>query len=325
MKKTYYFIFLTLFVFFSCGDMENVIDLEVPPHEPVLVLNGIFSTDDTASVTISHSVGPFDSNIPSYLPNAEVLLYKDNMLIDTMKPDLTDMIAVEYIDSDYNTGTIDMFYYKSSHIAEKNNTYRVEVNHPNLASVSASTYLPADVNLFNIDVDTNTALNDGKVNFRFSFNDDPGVDNYYQLRVFASCVKEYDDYYGYYDEWIFSEELEILSNDPSFPSSGIPFEGYAFAGYSVLFTDDLFNGQQKDISFDVNVEEDWSYSKCDTVIFEFSTFSDDTYSYFNSLDLHVEKGPVGIFGGEVVPVYSNVQDGLGVLMSNNMQRVFLKP
>ncbi len=321
-----YIYIIILFVFFSCGDMENVIDLEIPPHEPVLVLNGIFSTDDTASVTISHSVGAFDLTVPAYLPNAEVLLYKDNVLVGEMQPDFTDMISVGYIDVNDNAGAIDMFYYKSDHIAEKNKTYRVEVNHPNLPSVSASTYLPSDVSLFNIDVDTNTALNDGMINFSFSFNDDPSVDNYYQLRVFSTCSKEYEDYYGYYEQWYFSEELEILSNDPSFPPSGIPFDGYAFAGYSALFTDDLFNGQQKDISFDVDLEEDgWVYSKCDTVIFEFSTFSNETYSYFSSLDLHVEKGPVGIFGGEVVPVYSNVQDGLGVLMSNNMQQVFLKP
>ena len=99
-----YIYIIILFIFFSCGDMENVIDLEIPPHEPVLVLNGIFSTDDTASVTISHSVGAFDLTVPAYLPNAEVLLYKDNVLIGEMQLDFTDMISVGYIDVNDNTG-----------------------------------------------------------------------------------------------------------------------------------------------------------------------------------------------------------------------------
>ena len=60
-------------------------------------------------------------------------------------------------------------------------------------------------------------------------------------------------------------------------------------------------------------------------IIEFSTFSDDTYSYYNSLGDHSEKGELGIFGGEVIPVYSNVENGLGVLISINAQQVYLKP
>ncbi len=54
--------------------------------------------------------------------------------------------------------------------------------------------------------------------------------------------------YGY------SGRLEMMSNDPSFPG-GIPFEGYTFEGSQVVFTDDLFNGQEKNISIDVESED----------------------------------------------------------------------
>ena len=62
-----------------------------------------------------------------------------------------------------------------------------------------------------------------------------------------------------------------------------------------------------------------------TFSFEFSTFSEDTYSYFSSLGEHRDKGELGIFGGEVIPVYSNVYNGLGVLISVNSQQFFVKP
>ena len=58
---------------------------------------------------------------------------------------------------------------------------------------------------------------------------------------------------------------------------------------------------------------------------QFSTFSDDTYSYYNSLGSHSDKGEIGLFGGEVIPVYSNVENGLGVLISVNAQNIQLKP
>ena len=124
----------------------------------------------------------------------------------------------------------------------------------------------------------------------------------------------------------------MMSNDPSF-GSGEPYEGeseeYNFIGNSITFSDDLFNGQHKTISLDVGFcyFDYWHYEKniCDTILIEFSTFSDDTYSYYNSLGDHHEKGKLGLFGGEVIPVYSNVENGLGVLISTNVQRIYLKP
>ena len=115
----------------------------------------------------------------------------------------------------------------------------------------------------------------------------------------------------------------MMSNDPSFPGE-IPFEGYTFIGNKVIFTDALFDGKEKNISIDVE-SKGYRYSDCDTVNIQFSTFSDDTYTYYNSLGDHVDKGEIGIFGGEVIPVFSNVENGLGVLISVNAQNIQLKP
>ena len=57
----------------------------------------------------------------------------------------------------------------------------------------------------------------------------------------------------------------------------------------------------------------------------FSNFSDDTYSYYNSLGDHADKGELGLFGGEVIPVYTNVENGLGVLISTNAQQIYIRP
>ena len=53
--------------------------------------------------------------------------------------------------------------------------------------------------------------------------------------------------------------------------------------------------------------------------------SDDTYSYYNSLGDHADKGELGLFGGEVIPVYTNVENGLGVLISTNAQQIYIRP
>ena len=297
--------------------METVIDLDIPPHEPVLVLNGLLDTDTNARVVISHSVGAFSNAVPSFINNATVLLYKDDQFIDSLLPDLTNLIYVNYYD-DYNIDSLAMYYYKSDYIPDNNSTYRVEVDHSDYNSISAETFIPDDITVYNIDVDTTS--HEDKIGLTFSFDDNANQQNFYRLKLFTSCTKKWEDEYGY--EWRFRGEAEMMSNDPSFPSD-IPFEGYTFIGRSVVFSDALFNGQQKTITLDVQSE--FKYGECDTVIIRFSTFSDDTYSYYNSLGDHSEKGELNIFGGEVIPVYTNVKNGLGVLISTNAQQIYLKP
>ena len=300
--------------------METVIDLDIPPHESVLVLNGLLDTDTNAQVIVSHSVGAFSNAITSFINDANVLLHKNNQFIDSLLPDMTNLVYVHYINDNYNTDSLPMYYYKSDYIPEKNATYRVEVYHSDYTAISAETYIPNDITLYNIDVDTTS--NEEKIGFTFSFDDNPNQQNYYRLKLFTACTKEWEDEYGYVNEWRFRSDAEMMSNDPSFPGD-IPWEGYTFIGNKVVFSDALFNGQQKTITIDV--ESDTKYSQCDTVIIEFSTFSDDTYSYYNSLGDHAEKGELGLFGGEVIPVYSNVENGLGILISTNAQQIYLKP
>jgi hypothetical protein len=300
--------------------METVIDLDIPPHDPVLVLNGLLDTDTNTQLAVSHSVGAFSNNTPSFINNASVLLYKNDQFIDSLFPDIENLVYVSYTDNDYNTASLPMYYYKSDYIPEKEAVYRVEVSYSNYTPISAETYIPGDIILYNIDVDTTSS--EDKIGLTFSFDDNTNQQNYYRLKVFSSCTKEWEDEYGYDHEWGYRGDAYIMSNDPSFPSD-IPWDGYTFHGHKVIFSDALFNGQQKTITLDV--QSDLKYAYCDTIIIEFSTFSDDTYSYYNSLGDHSEKGELGLFGGEVIPVYSNVQDGLGVLISTNAQKIYLKP
>ena len=299
--------------------METVIDLDIPPHEPVLVLNGLLDTDTNARVVVSHSVGAFSDLTPTFIDNANVLLYKDDQFIDSLLLDLTNLIYVNYYD-DYNVDSLAMYYYKSDYIPEKNTIYRVDVSYSDYTSISAETFIPDDIIVYNIDVDTTS--NEDKIGLTFSFDDNANQQNYYRLKVFSSCIKEWEDEYGDDQEWGYRGDAYMMSNDPSFPGD-IPWEGYTFSGHRVVFSDALFNGQQKTITLDV--QSDLKYAYCDTIIIEFATFSDDTYSYYNSLGDHSEKGELGIFGGEVIPVYSNVENGLGVLISTNAQQIYLKP
>tara|TARA_B100000902_G_C27318049_1_gene922528 strand:+ start:4268 stop:5170 length:903 start_codon:yes stop_codon:yes gene_type:complete len=300
--------------------METVVDLEVPETPEVLVLNGVLDTDTNVRVFVSHSIGAFSNQTPISINNANVKLFQDDILLENLSVNLDNTMFYYF----FNSGLYDSIpinYYEGNLVPEKSTNYRVEVSHDNYPTISASTYIPDDINVYNIDVDT--LSNEDKIGFNFSFIDKPNVANYYRLKLFSSCSKEWEKD-GEIETYTFNGYVEMMSNDPSFPSTGLPWSGYSFEGNKVIFSDALFNGEEKNIRLDIDTDG-FRYQNCDTIRLQFSVFSADTYSYYNSLNDHREEGLLNIFGGEVVPVYSNVQNGLGALISTNAQIIQIKP
>ena len=81
MKKESIVVIILIALTFSCDNMEQVIDLEIPPHESVLVLNGRLDTDKEIKVLLSKSVGAFETNKPSMVNDANLTLYEDGIAL----------------------------------------------------------------------------------------------------------------------------------------------------------------------------------------------------------------------------------------------------
>ena len=319
-------LFLTSIIcFHSCGELETIIDIDIPAHEPVLVLNGRLDTDTNVQVLVSSSVGAFDNSNPSMVNDANVILFENGVEIETLTLD-TDNTYEMYLNNGVrrNDTYIDMNYYVSNYVPKQDKTYKIEVKHPNFNNINASTYIPDDILIYNLVIDS--ISNNDKINFEFSFDDDPNIENYYSISLKVSCSKVYEDDYGYFEEYNYGGRVEMNSNDPSFPTNSFDAleGGYSFQGERAVFNDALFNGQAKRISVDVLTEE-FIYSQCDTIKFIFSTFSNDSYRYYNSLYEQRASGELDIYGGEVVPVFTNVNNGLGILLSKNAQEFNIKP
>tara|TARA_E500000331_G_scaffold221772_1_gene212373 strand:+ start:86 stop:1063 length:978 start_codon:yes stop_codon:yes gene_type:complete len=319
-------LFLTSIIcFHSCGELETVIDIDIPTHEPVLVLNGRLDTDTNVQVLVSSSVGAFDNSNPSMVNDANVILFENGIEIETLTLDTDNTYEMYLNDGNWRNDTyIDMNYYISNYVPKKDKTYKIEVKHPNFNNIDASTYIPDDILIYNLVIDSTS--NNDKINFEFSFNDEANIENYYSISLKVSCSKVFEDEYGYIEEYNYGGRVEMNSNDPSFPSNSFDFldGGYRFQGERAVFNDALFNGQEKRISVDVLTEE-FKYSQCDTIKFIFSTFSNDSYRYYNSLSEQRVSGELDIFGGEVVPVFTNINNGLGILLSKNAQEFNIKP
>lgn len=130
----------------------------------------------------------------------------------------------------------------------------------------------------------------GKVSL--SFQDNPKVKNYYEIVILGkdSSINQ-----------AFNISSRVITldneNDPNSPGT-------------ILFTDELFNGQQLDLNIFVS-----SYN---TPIIVLKNVSHTYYQYRKSTNIHfynqnVERSDIyNMFKGDPVELYSNVTNGLGI-------------
>ena len=298
----YFFTFSMLFA--SC---DIVVDLDISEHKRVLVVNSILTTDSIINASISHSVGAFDASSISYVNNATLEVYEDGVLLGEMD----EQASLSY-DS---TGELDSTYvynFNQNPVAGK--IYSYEIAHPEYEAVRAETTVPAEVKL-NVNDVTLLSEQDYEKHYRvrFSFNDAAEV-NFYRLRL-----RNPNTYSGF--DYFESNDASIIS------SAGVQSDGATFSGDEALFDDEMFNGTEKEISIDFfDYKSFWFEEEGVEVqfILELTSVSESYYTYIRSLRAHYDNQDQFIFAGEPVQVFTNIENGLGVLGSMSVDTMLLE-
>ena len=191
--------------------------------------------------------------------------------------------------------------------------FSYEIVHPDYEAVRAETTVPVAVKL-NVNDVTLLSEQDYEKHFRvrFSFND-AREDNFYRLRL-----RNPNTYYGF--DYFESNDASIIS------SAGVQSDGATFYGDEALFDDEMFNGTEKEISIDFfEYKSFWFEEEGIEVqfILELTSVSESYYTYIRSLRAHYDNQDQFIFAGEPVQVFTNIENGLGVLGSMSIDNVLL--
>jgi hypothetical protein len=300
MKKIIPFLAL-ITVFHSC---DVVVDLDIEDHTPVLVLNSLLSPDSIAAVSLSHSLGAFEQGSISEVKDATVRLYENDSY-------LTDAI---YVEDDFNLG-----YYQFEDVyPSSGKTYKVEALHDDYETVFASTRIPELVPINSLLIDTvieyqDEFFTDYTSRITFNFDDHPQQENFYMLEI----VQE-DEYSNY--------PLYFFSNEASFSSGMVePDSEYSYWGNVAVFSDNLFNGNTKSIEvgfWDYFYLNDEGEVNDNQIKVRFSSITREYYLYKKSRS--ASSGSDDFFGGEPIQIYTNVQNGLGVVVSKATDEYILE-
>jgi len=296
MKKLLLLFFVGL-VYISC---EKVIPFEGEVNTPKLVINSVFESDSTFKVHVSSSRNVIDTASFQNIEDAIVIIKKENGNV------------VEILNHQGNG------FYIGQAFPVQNQTYTLEVNHPNYANITASDSLPSPITINN--VDTSTVLdpiNGDRIKISMNFDDPINTQNYYLIETYAIneylLIKDLDTTEYELDT---AKQYMVLT-DEVFQNGGSPWRDQG------LFNDLLFNGQNKTLELEIPNNNwsgsedgyDWSY-KTLTLRLYLHNISLSYYYYRTSLELF--QSASGNPFAQPVQVYSNVENGFGVFAGSQI-------
>ncbi len=290
-------LFLLLITFQAC---DIVVDLDIEEHRPVLVLNTVLNPDSVVSVHLSHSLGAFEVGAINPVSEATVRIYEDAVFLAE---------AVYVLESNYNSR-----YLFEAIYPKHGSVYTIEASHEKYETVTAQVEVPVEVSILNVEVDTidsyvTESFSGYQFQISFSFEDDPSRGNYYFIQLIDS---------GYY----YPYPIMFYSNDQSFGlGTGVGDSDFTFWGGHVLFTDALFNGNEKQLKLDFWADISEHEGFVNSVNLRLVHVSEEYYLYKKSRLASSDSDD--FFGGEPTQVFTNIQNGLGVLVAETTDQYLL--
>jgi len=282
-------ILLYSVILICCATCTKIIEIDIPAHEPKLVVNSLFTDGQRIRVHLSKTASAFDYSTP-VVEDGLIRLFCNDEEIDTLI---------------FNNG-----YYYSDVVAQRKEKYSLLVSTPGLGEVSSEDSIPEKTLIESFVHRDSVMMNDNNypvMQLELGFTDKSGRD-FYELSV----VAEY-----YVDVDLRRQNVGFkYSTDPVLVSTGL----IDYYSESIVFTDELFDGQQTSIKANYWIQTgempligegpEYGY----TLFISLRSVSESYYNYIRKQIIYQYSLESNIFTGLPDPVhmYSNITGGYGI-------------
>ncbi len=302
MKKLYFIILGALLL--SCEDFfEQEVNVDIPDHDPKLVLYSYAAPGDSLIILLTRSVGvEVPANLwEMWMSSAQVEVEKNG--ID---------IPVEL-----NTSEQFLPFFVAITDLQPNDHLTVRASSEGYQSVSAEVIIPsppliADANYagrrINVEGDEFAA-------FKFTITDEVDVDNYYEVSVVSEWTNSPDDV---------QEFLGATNYDSNLPWINPPSDD----GFNLrlFFEDGAFENDEVTVEFLADV---WELANPEYYNPEYNTgyylsvksVTKTYYDFVTAFGAHEDNQFPDLFSGEPVPLPTNITNGLGVFGAYSESRI----
>lgn len=276
-------VFLLVAVVVTTISCKKIVQSEFPDIEQKPVVNSIIVQDSTIKINVSLS-GKLDSNDLTFVDNATILLYIDDVLAETINHSADGM-------------------YISNIIAEPNKKYSSIVKIPGYEDVKCSCKIPPKTDLLDVTL-TNLAYIDSEgtifPSVAIKFRNNPDTLLYYEIAI---KNLRYDSYYERNDDFYASL---VGIEDPVLINEGLPI---------AVFSNQIITGNEYTMTLNYfTMGTSWNLSHLYPIIVELRSISSEYYNYAQALYLYKEQLGNESIDGRILPlsIYSNVENGYGI-------------
>lgn len=305
--------------------------------DPLLVVNSYITPDSTVKVdiAITHLIPGVETD-QEWLDDATVVLSVDGKVAETLvfAEATIDSSLIEqygtYYYNEYILPNLHGSYFSKETTIEEDKTYELTISHPDYETATCQTIIPAAAKISGLNIDitneNNSYSNYTSLNYTVTFSDDAIEENYYRIyyEYTIGYASEYYDSLGNIDTIIFVDNYRkttyIDSDDPLLNPDedaddilfGSPSNRYN------LFTDDIINGEEYDLTFYNNLYTDLERTtsfpgykgEFIKVKVHLLTLNRDAYLYMKSSN--VQSWYKDNIFSEPVQVYTNIDNGVGI-------------
>ena len=286
----------------SCGEkfFDTTLELPTPDHTPVMAISAFANSTSTdfLNFKVTRTFGLFEErpdNSQDNLSNAEVKLFEDDNLKYTF------VEGGNEFEPGYIAPITEMF-------GGEGKTYKLEVSHPDYGTVTATQVMPEPIPLTDVEFrELSSGGFDGNTGeFRITFSDPPGEENYYELAAQQTVVYSYEQDGVVYEEE-YEQEIYLGTDGPPDPNVT---QGYDWS--TMLISDANFNGQTFTLSAEFYDYTDFGgegSGETSNYTLYWRTVSKDYFNYSKSLreNINAQDNPFA----EPVSLYTNVNGGVG--------------
>ena len=294
--------------------------------DPKIVIYSLLQSDSVITVSVAKSHAVFEERyVPKQITDAVVKLYRDGEFVETLtylapEPQPEYYPATPY--SKYVTQGVKPVY---------GSTYRIEVEMAGMKKASGEAKLPDIIPVIGLDtIEVRQA--DGNIlrEAKVRFSDPGGKTDFYRIVVRSTEGL----YYGSkMVPWSPEVPVTVFESDRSYASDNDPvitprkeeqdlFDMQINNTYHI-FSDELISGREYALTLEMNNRlPDTDYYEFSVFNFELQSITEDLYMYLLTTSAHMQTNDAYIT--EPVLVYTNIENGLGVVGALSSSAVTLK-
>jgi len=308
----------------SCSDQ---LEIDLPEHPSIGVINSILSTDVPVSVTLTCS-RPYPSNADtsSAISNAEVKIYKDGVYMEDLtfqRYHVGNKVYRDYLSHD-------------NLVPEIGHQYNVKVIAQGFPEMAAETTIPEPVPIISVDTLTDQiqfgSQSTEAWEFNIRFQDPPAKGNYYRLLIDRAA---YNEDLGVGPMGLIHVRVGFISNDLNLVYFERARDSFYFLNMDndiedalkpdVFLSDETFNGQEYllklyvpkylflDIAFPPVPGTKFDMRK---LYFKLYSVNEEFYSYASSY--FAQRYKVNDIFSEPIQVRSNIKNGSGIFTGSSV-------